>query len=375
MFAVRGGAAIMVLLLAACGGGGGADSADAPRATEATASPASTAASTPRETDVPDATPVTFDGRDLTLAGDLRLPDGRGPHPGIVLVGGSGPSSRDGVVPGQLAMTFPQPVTVLADLAAALRDAGYAVLTYDKRTCGPFNDCADNGYPTPADDLSIEAFVDDATAAVAYLRSRSDVRSDSVAIAGHSQGASFVPGMLLDDTRLVAGVMVSAPYEPVDALLTAQAQTVARIVADLDSAPPAAAASVTQLRQLARSVSNLRSGGGADDTTQLGGASVGFWRSWLRLSDGVPQLAQQARQPVLVLNGGADTNVGRDQTARWQQSLTDDRDRVVELDCVSHALNCLGTDDPLTIDPGAIEPTVDARVAQTIADFLDPVLR
>lgn len=372
MFAVRCCAAIMVLLIGACSG---ADSVDTPDTTEAALSPAPTSRAT-TTTDADDVTAVMFDGRDLTLAGDLRLPDGRGPHPGIVLLGGSGPSSRDGVVPGQLAMTFPQPVTVLADLAAALRDAGYAVLTYDKRTCGPFNGCADNGYPTPPDDLTIEAFVDDATAAVTYLRSRSDVRTDGVVFAGHSQGASFVPGMLLDDPKLAAGVMLTAPYEPVDVLLAAQAETVARIVAGLDTPPPAAAASVTQLRQLARSVSNLRSGGGgADDTTQLGGASVGFWRSWLRQSDGVPQLAQQATQPMLVLNGGADTNVDSDQTARWRQTLTDDPDRVVELDCVSHALNCLGTDDPLAVDPGAIETTVDARVAQTIADFLDPVLR
>jgi hypothetical protein len=34
--------------------------------------------------------------------------------------------------------------------------AGYAVLSFDKRTCGPFNGCADNDYPVLSRDLVIE---------------------------------------------------------------------------------------------------------------------------------------------------------------------------------------------------------------------------
>ncbi|MBW3604561.1 MAG: alpha/beta hydrolase, partial [Actinobacteria bacterium] len=360
---VRGVAAIMFLVLGACTGSATQPSDDAGTATT---SP-SGAAVEPTERGSVEA--VTFDSADLTLEGDLRLPDSEGPHPGIVLVHGSGPNGRDGVVPGQLAMAFPQPVGVLADLAAALRDAGYAALIYDKRSCGSFNGCADNGYPAPADDLTIETFVEDAQAAVAYLRSRPEIRPEAVVVAGHSQGASFVPGMLLDDPRLAAGVLLAAPYDPVDALLAEQADTVGQIVGALDDPPPGAVGSITRLRQLARSVSDLRSGA-VDDTTQFAGATAGFWRSWLRLSDGVPQLAVQAHQPLLVLNGKVDTNVGPEQTTRWRRTLTDVSDRVVALDCVSHALNCLHTDDPATVDPAEIDTSVDPRVPATIADFL-----
>ncbi len=364
MPAARGIAAIAFVVLCACtapsgpsADASGADVTVAERATEAAA-----------------AEPVTFDSSGLTVAGDLRRPDGPGPYPGVVLIHGSGPSDRDGVVPGQLAMTFPRPVAVLADLAMALREAGYAVLTYDKRTCGPFNGCADNGYPEPSADLTIEAFVADATAAVEYLRSRRQVRPEAIAVAGHSQGASFVPGMLLDDPRLAAGVMLSAPFDSVDALLAGQAEVMASIVADLDPAPAGAAQGVTQLRRLARSVTALRTGD-VDDATTIGGATAGFWRSWLRVADGVPQLAQQAEQPLLVLNGAADTNVGPDQTARWRRTLTGDGDRVVELDCVSHALNCLHTNEPAAVDPGAIDATVDPRVPETVVQFLDEAMR
>ena len=328
------------------------------------------------------ASEVTFTSDGLELRGDLRLPDGAGPHPGVVLVHGSGPLDRDGTVPGQLAMTFARPVDVFADLASGLRDAGYAVLTYDKRTCGPFNGCADNGYPQPSEDLTIDAFPADAQAAVEHLRSVPAVDPDAVAVAGHSQGATFVPAMLLDDPRLMAGIMLSAPYEPIDGLLARQADTVDDLVARMDPQPAGGADDVVHLRRLARSVARLRAGGGGDDRTPLGGATVGFWRSWVRVSDGVPQLARQAEQPLLVLTGAADTNVGEVQTARWHRDLAQargptatPRDRVVQLDCVSHALNCLGADDPLRVDPARVDADVDPRVVDGMAVFLDTAQR
>lgn len=359
----------LLAVVAACGG--------APPSDDGTAAGTPTAAAGGAD----GATEVTFTRAGLDLVGDLRLPDGPGPYPGVVLVHGSGPLDRDGTVPGQLAMTFPAPVTTLSDLASGLRDAGYAVLTYDKRTCGPFNGCADNGYPRPADDLTVDVFAADALAAVDHLRSRREVDPDAVVVAGHSQGATLVPAMLLDDPRLAAGVMLSAPYEPIDGILARQADTVEQIVAGMPQRPASAEDEIGRLRRLAAQVARLRSGGG-DDRVEIGGATIGFWRSWLRVSDGVPALAQQAEQPVLVLTGAADTNVGTAQTARWYQDLmpaagpaATAEDRVVQLDCVSHALNCLGADDPLDVDPAEISDHVDPRVVAEVAAFLEAALR
>lgn len=367
-----GTAATLAVLVVGLGGCGGPE-------------PTRTATPTPQDTPTVSgrtASEVTFTSDGLDLRGDLRLPDGAGPHPGVVLVHGSGPLDREGTVAGQLAMTFARPVDVFTDLAEGLRDAGYAVLTYDKRSCGPFNGCADNGYPRPPDDLTIDAFPADAQAAVEHLRTVPAVDPAAVAVAGHSQGATFVPGMLLDDPRLIAGIMLAAPYEPIDGLLARQADTVDDLVARMDPQPAGGADDVVRLRRLARSVERLRGGGGGDDRTPLGGATVGFWRSWVRVSDGVPQLAQQAEQPLLVLTGAADTNVGEVQTARWYRDLaqargptTPARDRVVQLDCVSHALNCLGADDPLRVDPARIDAHVDPRVVAGIAAFLDTAQR
>jgi len=335
---LRGVLAVLCVLAGACAGGGdGGAAAPAPSTAAPSASaPASGVLGT------------TFPSGDLELSGDLYLPEGPGPHPGVVLVHGSGPNDRDGTVPGQLGMTFPEPVAVFADLARDLRDAGYAVLTYDKRTCGPFNDCSDNDYPQPPADLTVDTFVTDAEAALAHLGSRDEVDGAARAVIGHSQGASFVPAMLIDDPALAAGVMLAAPYDPIDEILMAQ---------DAGSG---------------RSVRALRSEDVADDT-MIAGASAAFWRSWFRVGDGVPQLATQVAQPLLVVGGELDANVPPAQLDRWEQMLGDGA-QVVELECVSHALNCLATDDMSTIVPADVGRTVAPSVGETVIEFLDAAL-
>lgn len=338
--------AALCALVAACSGadagdgdagGDGGGNGDA----GGTAAPAPSAPATAvRET--------TFSSGDLELAGDLYLPEGSGPHPGVVLIHGSGPIDRDATLHGQLGTSFPEPVTAFADLGAALRDAGYAVLTYDKRTCGPFNNCPDNGYPRPPADLTVDAFVADATAAVDHLRSHDGVDAGAVAVVGHSQGASFVPAMLIDDPDLAAGILIAAAYDPIDEIVLAQDESIGGPVRALRSED-------------------------VEDGTMIGGASATFWRSWMRLTDGVPQLATQVSQPLLVLGGELDTNVPPAQLDRWEQMLGDDQ-QVVELECVSHALNCLATDDMSAIVPADVGGTVAPTVSETVIEFLDSAL-
>ncbi|MEW6217639.1 MAG: hypothetical protein AB1543_08155, partial [Candidatus Bipolaricaulota bacterium] len=43
---------------------------------------------------------VGFSHRGITLAGTLNLPAGRGPHPAVILITGSGPQNRDSEIPG-----------------------------------------------------------------------------------------------------------------------------------------------------------------------------------------------------------------------------------------------------------------------------------
>ena len=107
----------------------------------------------------------------FNLAGTLTLPKDRMRIPAIVLVSGSGPQNRDEEIMEH------RPFWVIADY---LTNLGYAVLRYDDR--GTFDSEGDFGAATTFD------FVNDALAAVDYLKKRPEVDSTKVVVIGHSEG-------------------------------------------------------------------------------------------------------------------------------------------------------------------------------------------
>ncbi|MEO5728346.1 MAG: hypothetical protein ABI134_35845, partial [Byssovorax sp.] len=117
--------------------------------------------------------PLALDQGLWHLGGTLTLParDDGERVPAVVIVHGSGPMSRDGVMRGQIGLGFGFELPVYQRLAAALAARGFAVYRYDKRTCGAFNDCADNGpssipYSMLAEAFSTSEYVHDAEAAL-----------------------------------------------------------------------------------------------------------------------------------------------------------------------------------------------------------------
>jgi pimeloyl-ACP methyl ester carboxylesterase len=116
------------------------------------------AAVTPSE-----ATEVVFRSGDVDLSGSLVLPDTAGPHPAIVFLHGSGPTTRGGALP-------------YASRYAAL---GYASLAYDKRGTG-----GSGGSWTAA---SLEDLARDAVAAMEFLAAREDIDRERIGFWGVSQ--------------------------------------------------------------------------------------------------------------------------------------------------------------------------------------------
>jgi dienelactone hydrolase len=119
--------------------------------------------------DQPRPAPVRFSNSDVTLAGSLFTPAGRAPHPGVVLIGGSGSTRRGG----------------LQDYAQHLCSLGFVALTYDKRGCGE-----SGGDWTTA---SLDDLANDAAAALVYLKEVPGVDANRVGVWGVSQAAWIIP--------------------------------------------------------------------------------------------------------------------------------------------------------------------------------------
>ena len=319
----------------------------------------------------PSSVEVAFPADGVDLAGTLRLPAGDDlPVPAVILIHGSGPQSRESRLPGQLNMAFGFEIPLFVELAEALQANGVAVLTYDKRSCGPFNGCADNGYPLPDADLTIETFINDAEAAVEFLRQRPEIDPDRISVVGHSQGAQFVTVMLESDSRLAGGVMVAGPYRSVDEITESQLDSTIELLGQLGISEEAALSlpTVLPLVELVDGLADIRSG--SDEA--VAGVSAEFWRSWFDLHERSLSAAFRITQPLLIINGEYDWNIPPTEAQAWADYLTGvGADfEMLTFPCVTHALNCVSEPDPTAITPKDIGSTVAPEVIDALVGFL-----
>lgn len=112
-------------------------------------------------------TEVSFTSHGVTLHGTVLAPPSSGRKvPGMVLIGGSGPGTREDT----------------RQEAEAFTKEGIATLIYDKRTVG-----------YSATKRSFSLLADDALAAVGVLRARGDVDPNRIGLWGVSEGAWVAP--------------------------------------------------------------------------------------------------------------------------------------------------------------------------------------
>ncbi|HET9017688.1 MAG TPA: alpha/beta fold hydrolase [Thermomicrobiaceae bacterium] len=114
---------------------------------------------------------LSFDWRDIRLAGTLHLPASPPPHPGVLMLQGSGPADRES------GGYFPP-------IRDAFLDRGIAAFSFDKPGIG--------GSSGDWRDYDLADRTDQAVAAIALLRRHPDVDAERVGVWGQSQGGWLV---------------------------------------------------------------------------------------------------------------------------------------------------------------------------------------
>lgn len=322
--------------------------------------------------------PLAFDRGLFHLDGTLTLPArGEGERvPAVVIVHGSGPMSRDGVMRGQLGLGFGFDLPVYKLLAEAMAARGYAVYRYNKRTCGSFNDCAETDHSAIPYSLveivfTTGEYVGDAEAALDAVAKHPAVDPERTFFVGHSEGGGLVPALLASHPRVRAGVMLAPPFHTMAVVLEQQSEKLRWSLATAGQ-PERAAVEGGQLLDAARALRRVELG------THLGapilGQPPGLWASWLDLASRAPEIARRLDRPLLILGGSYDYNVAPSEIeswARWLEGSSSAPHRVKVLDCVTHALNCVAEPDPLRIKPADVGRGLSPELVREVADFLD----
>jgi pimeloyl-ACP methyl ester carboxylesterase len=287
--------------------------------------------------------PVTFPsevrgkGR-AQLTGTLTVPTvaGSARRPAVVLLHGSGPATRDGVVPGEVAARFATPFPVLRALAAELARAGFVVLRYDKRTCGA---CYGRERAYRFADFRVEDLLADARGAVAYLARRPEV-DGNVVLVGHSEGAHLAP-FVATGRPVAAAVLLGGFAQGWDRELLDQLERAAQLRARrLD------VVTAWQLRREARSYARcfaeLRAGAVDPARDCIGGGTPqGFVTGYLALNARLAAKLQAVDYPIMVLQGAADRNSAPENPARYAAMLVGRDAEVHVVPGVGHSLTNL----------------------------------
>ncbi len=112
----------------------------------------------------------------ISLKGTFTKPFGSANYPAVVLISGSGPSDRNQTIFGH---------KVFLVIADYLTRNGFAVLRYDDRGAGE----SEGSFRS----ATVLDHAEDASFAIEYLKSRTDIDTSKIGLIGHSLGAEIAP--------------------------------------------------------------------------------------------------------------------------------------------------------------------------------------
>jgi hypothetical protein len=237
------------------------------------------------------------------LPGTLTLPVAGEGLPAVVLVHGSGPHGRDGTI---------GPNRPLRDLASGLASQGIAVLRYDKRTAVHAEVIAQISEGITVQEETVE----DALLAVEAVRRAERVDRQRVFIVGHSLGAMLAPRIGRHDQQIAGFVVMAGAARPMEDLVLEQMRYVFELDGKLDHAERSR---LEKMQIQVEQVKKLRPGQHVPKNQLPLLLPANYWLDLAGYD--APRLARSLQRPILVLQGGRDYQVTREDFKLWQEAL------------------------------------------------------
>ena len=235
---------------------------------------------------------VSFPTEDSEIAGTLAVPEGSGPFPAVVVLGGSGPWDRNGDEDARRVEALRQAGqsvfgvnSTYKDIAEGLSQAGMVTLRYDKRGVG--NSTGEGGdFPEPS--------LRDLRSAVTFLRGHPSVDPERIALVGHSLGGLWALMEAAEDPDIAAVCLMATPARPYTEVIIEQIEGLITLAGGSEAD---IAAAVAQQRAI---YAQLRSGE-LDPTTSL---ELAFVKAIMDLAGA--DYAKEIECPALILHGEKD---------------------------------------------------------------------
>jgi pimeloyl-ACP methyl ester carboxylesterase len=269
--------------------------------------------------------------------------------PAVILLAGATANDRDGVVAG---------VPLLGQLAGALADAGFLAVRYDKRGNGQSGGRAESA--------TLGDHAEDARVVVRWLRDRSDIDGDRIAVLGHNEGAWTALLAGSRERRIAAVVTIASPSTTGTERVLEQQRYV---LEELNTSPTDLVAKIELQTRINEAV---MTGRGWDDVPadMRKQADTPWFRSLLEFDPA--RAIRGIRRPVLLVHGELDAEVPVSHADRLAEFARDGRPTsvaVVTVDDVNHLLLPAVTGD-VSEYPSLTDRDVSVEVTTAINDWM-----
>ena len=277
--------------------------------------------------------------------------------PAVVLVAGSGREDRDEMVFG---------IPILGQLAGAIADGGFLVLRYDKRGIGLSGGRVESA--------TLDDYATDVISVVNWLRRRTDVDPNRIAVVGHSEGGAVAMLAADREGRIEAVGLVATPG------LTGRETTIEQQKHALDRGKDSAEDRKAKIDLQLRIMEAVTTGRGWDGVPPAlrREADTPWFKSWLLFDPAAAM--KKIDQPVLIVQGALDTQVPPAHADRLETLSRDRKNspathtRKVVVPDVNHLLVPAKTGE---VDeyPNLTVKKVAPEVGQAIVEWLRAVLK
>ncbi len=312
---------------------------------------------------------VTYTDGEMTFAGTLTKPEGKGLFPAVLLITGSGAQDRDETIFAH------KPFAVIAD---HLTRNGIAALRVDDRGVGGTNGVLG--------DARSEDLVADVLAGVRYLRDTDGIDPAQIGLVGHSEGGIVGPQAAAADPDIKFVVMLAgtglpgrdilmlqgrAMYENTGASGEALDRLMELHAAAYDATPENREEAIVALVKGQLANQGLPTSGQQFDQT-VEGAMHSFDSPWFESFVALdPRVAlRQVQCPVLALNGSLDFQVPPDENLpEIEAALSENEDVTIrEFEGLNHLFQPAKTG--MLDEYGQIEMTIAPEVLDVISDWI-----
>lgn len=236
----------------------------------------------------------------IQAEGILSLPKERKRPPLIIILGGSGPTDKDGSV---------GPNKMYKDIAWALAARGFAVYRFDKRTVNPEN------RKVKLETMHDE-YADDLKHIIKYFKKNQRVNPKRIFVMGHSQGGMMLPYFAKSCKGIYGFIGLAAPFHTIADLLPAQLEYLQQFHAD-DSI---AINQIAQLRQKAIYQQQHLYHKNINHDSLFPGLSIQFMQH-MDMNKPAHLLSYLQHKPLLLLQGARDYQVPVQELEAWQTAL------------------------------------------------------